>query len=77
MKMCRIAWICLCLPLCFLLASPSLFSQDSKPGSQAKSATLLGIDIFGNTRTPSAEILALIDIPEGKNFTPQMVTQLD
>jgi len=63
------------LPL-ILPASP-LEAQTSPGPAPKPSYSLVGVDVFGNSRTPRAEIAALLDIKEGTEITPELVTRLE
>jgi hypothetical protein len=62
-----------------LIALPSPAPAQEPPGAPVVETpyTLAGIDIYGNTRTPASEILALLALKEGDPITTQVVTRLD
>jgi len=39
--------------------------------------TLAGIDIFGATKTPESVILGILDVKDGAEISPELVTKLD
>ena len=71
----RLAASCLLVSALLLAASPA----PQKPAAPEKAApyTLAGVDIFGNTRTPESEILAILGAREGAEINPGVVTRLD
>src|SRR5258705_4713253 len=59
------------------LAVSTTRAQSEPSGLVMPTYTLAGTDIFGNTKTPDSVILGILNIPEGAEIDPQIVTALD
>jgi hypothetical protein len=71
-----------CTALILAALSPfAVQSAAARPGQAPPDKpvpyTLAGVDIFGNSRTPEAQILSLLGVKEGEDITPEVVTRLD
>jgi Surface antigen variable number repeat/HEAT repeats len=65
------------LSLLLLLPSPSSAVEGQAAPEKPTPYTLAGVDIFGNSRTPESEVLALLAVKEGEVINPEVVTRLD
>jgi HEAT repeat protein/surface antigen-like variable number repeat protein len=67
--------VLLLLALSAIPAAP--VSAQAGPPAKPAAYTLAGIDLFGNSRTSDADLLAMLPIKEGDEITPEVVTRLD
>ena len=60
-----------------LLPVPAAAQEKPARPDKDKPYILAGVDVFGNSRTPESEILAILDVQEGATITPEVVSRLD
>lgn len=68
---------CIIASAILLLSVPSAAQEKPVPPEKDVAYTLAGVDVFGNSRTPEPEILAILGVREGETMTPEVVTRLD
>jgi len=73
----RLSAGCLIASAILLLSVPSEAQEKPATPEKAIPYTLAGVDIFGNSRTPEPEILAILGVREGATINPEVVTRLD